>query len=146
VVTYEPFGIYVDKYMIRYQGTVDLNTRMADLRTEIPLAALGGTFKELQGYVDNVSIPFVARGSIDEKLESEIDPNFDLGAAVGAAGIGGALKELLGDTEKDGSGDGGLGGLLDPSGGSASEGEAEAPKKPRRKKRRKKKDEGDGGG
>ena len=96
VITYDRFDVRIDKYTLRYTGSIDLKTDRIDLRTEIPLEALALTFKELEGYVDKITVPIVTRGTLDD-YKTEIDPDFDLGAAAAEAGFHGVLQNVLGD-------------------------------------------------
>jgi hypothetical protein len=84
VVTYDRFAVRIGKYTLVYSGRVDLNTQGVDLRTEIPLEALAGTFHELKGYADDLAVPIVTRGTFG-KLKTEIEPKFlaDLAAKAG---------------------------------------------------------------
>jgi hypothetical protein len=94
ILTYDTFAVRIDKYTLVYSGSINLVNRTVDLRTEVPLQALGNTFRELQGYTDKLSIPLVTRGPIDNP-KTEIDPGFDVGKAALDAGIRGSLGELL---------------------------------------------------
>jgi hypothetical protein len=99
VVTYDRFAVRIDEYTLVYSGQVDLNERTVDLRTEIPLAGLAHTFKELEGYADKIVVPLVTRGRLGELTEDDtkIDPEFDLFGAAADAGFRG----LLDDVSKD---------------------------------------------
>ncbi len=108
IVTYDRFTVNIDKYTMLYQGKIDLPNDRVDLRTEVPLEALGRSFEEMKGYVDRLVVPIVTRGSIGDP-KTEIDPEFDLAGAAVESGLGGliddALKEkgigdLLGDLFK----------------------------------------------
>lgn len=94
ILTYDTFAVHIDKYTLVYSGQVDLVNRTVDLRTQIPLQALGDTFRELQGFADKITVPLVTRGSIDNP-KTEIDPDFDVGKAALDAGVKGSLDELL---------------------------------------------------
>ena len=72
VVTYERFAMTIDKYALVYSGTVDLPNDRMDLRTELPLEALAQSVDELKGYVDNLSIPIVTRGSLEAPRRGSI--------------------------------------------------------------------------
>lgn len=95
VVTYDRFEVIIDKYTMAYSGKIDLNTQTVDIRTEIPLDALAVTFKELEGYADQIVVPVVTRGKFGN-LKNRIDPDFDLVGAIAKAGLSGLLKEKLG--------------------------------------------------
>jgi hypothetical protein len=99
VVTYDRFAVRIDEYTLVYSGQVDLNKRTVDLRTEIPLAGLAHTFKELEGYADKIVVPLVTRGRLGELTEDDtkMDPEFDLFGAAADAGFRG----LLDDVSKD---------------------------------------------
>ncbi|MCH8165174.1 MAG: hypothetical protein IH889_06155 [Planctomycetes bacterium] len=97
IVTYERFTVKIDQYTLVYSGRIDLNTRTVDLRTEIPLQALAMSFKELQGYADNIVVPLVTRGRFG-KLKTELDPDFDLAKAALESGVRGLLNDALKDT------------------------------------------------
>ncbi len=92
VVTYERFAVKIDKYTFIYTGTINLNTRYVDLRTEIPLDGLAGTFHELQGYTDNVSVPILYRGTFGN-VRAEVEPEF-LAKAAAEVGIRVGIGEL----------------------------------------------------
>ena len=96
VVTYERFAVQLDRYTLVYSGSIDLNTRTADLRTEMPLAGLAMSVRELRGYADQIIVPLVTRGPLDN-LKTEIDPDFDLAGAAFEAGFRGLLNEVLKD-------------------------------------------------
>ena len=90
------FNVRIDKYTLAFSGRVDLNTREVDLRTEIPLAAVGGTFRELDGLADDLVVPLVTRGTLD-RYRTEIEPDFLAEAAV-QVGIRRGLDELEKET------------------------------------------------
>ena len=90
VITYDRFAVNIGEYAMLYEGSVDLNTMTADLKTSLPLKGLAHTFGELEGYVENITVPMVMRGPVDT-LKLEIDPDFDLGKAVIEAGFRGVL-------------------------------------------------------
>jgi hypothetical protein len=94
VVTYERFAVRIDKYTLVYSGSMDLNTRTVDLRTEIPLEGLARSIEELRGYAEYVTVPIVMRGPFDQ-ARPELDPDFDVAAAIAEAGARGALDEAL---------------------------------------------------
>jgi hypothetical protein len=100
IVTYERFAVRIDKYTLLWEGSVDLVKQTVDLRTEIPLEGLAMSIKELRGYADEIIVPLVTRGPIDDPT-TEIDPDFDLAGAAIKAGVGGILEDQ------------GLGGLED---------------------------------
>jgi len=92
VVTYERFAVKIDKYTFIYTGTINLNTRYVDLKTEIPLDGLAGTFHELEGYTDNVSVPILYRGTFGN-VRLEVEPEF-LAEAAAQIGIRHGISEL----------------------------------------------------
>ncbi|MHC4992274.1 MAG: hypothetical protein ACYTGC_14975, partial [Planctomycetota bacterium] len=94
IVTYDRFAVRIDRYTLLYQGQVDLSARTMDLRTEVPLAGLAMSIKELRGYADKIVVPLVTRGPFDDP-RTEIDPSFDLAGAAAEAGFRGALDQLL---------------------------------------------------
>jgi hypothetical protein len=94
ILTYDTFAVRIDKYTLVYSGKVDLVNRTVDLRTQIPLEALGHTFKELQGYADKIVVPLVTRGPIDNP-RTQIDPDFDVAKEALKAGFKGGLGDLL---------------------------------------------------
>ncbi|MFT4593406.1 MAG: hypothetical protein ACI9JK_001118, partial [Phycisphaerales bacterium] len=88
----------VDKFSIPYSGSVDLVKRTLNLKTAIPLTGLGYSIKELRGLIDDIDVPILITGSIDNPM-TQVDPSFDLAnilqnAAVSALGdaIGGVLQ------------------------------------------------------
>ena len=92
IVTYERFAVKIDKYTFIYTGTINLNTRYVDLRTEIPLDGLAGTFHELEGYTDNISVPILYRGTFGN-VRAEVEPEF-LAEAAAELGIRFGIGEL----------------------------------------------------
>jgi hypothetical protein len=96
VLTYDRFSVQLDRYSLAYAGTIDLNARTIDLRTEIPLAGLAMSVKELRGYADDIVVPIVTRGTFDAH-ETIMDPEFDLFGAAVEAGFRGSLNDLLKD-------------------------------------------------
>ncbi len=40
IVTYPTFAVQIDRLTLKYSGSIDLNARTVDLRTEIPFTAL----------------------------------------------------------------------------------------------------------
>jgi hypothetical protein len=94
IVTYDKFAVHIDKYTLNYSGQIDLVKQTVDLRTEIPLAALGDQVKELRDYADTIVVPLVTRGHFGA-LKTSIDPDFDLGKAAAKAGFKGALDQIL---------------------------------------------------
>ena len=105
IVTYDRFAVHIDKYTLVYSGQIDLVHRTVNLRTEVPLRALGQSIQELEGFADQIVVPLVTRGKFGE-LKTSIDPDFDIGKAALDAGFKGGLEQLLKDK-------GGIGGLLD---------------------------------
>ncbi len=100
ILTYDRFAVHLDKYTFVYSGQVDLVAGTVDLRTEVPLAGLAQSVKELRGYADQIVVPLVTRGRFGA-LRTEIDPDFDLVGAALQAGFRGGLGELLKDATKD---------------------------------------------
>ncbi|MHC4419631.1 MAG: AsmA family protein [Planctomycetota bacterium] len=100
IVTYERFAVKIGEYTLVYSGQVDLNKRTVDLRTEIPLAGLAHTFRELEGYADKIVVPLVTRGRLGalKKEDTQIDPDFDVAKAAAEAGIGGLLEDVSKET------------------------------------------------
>lgn len=105
IVTYDRFAVRIDKYTMVYSGQINLVNQTMNLRTEVPLAALGQSIRELEPYADKIIVPIVTRGKFGEQ-KTTIDPDFDIGKEAIKAGFGGTLENLLRDR-------GGLGGLLD---------------------------------
>ena len=95
IVTYDRFEVVIGKYRLAYSGTVNLNTQMVDVRTELPLAALAINDKGIEKYVDKIVVPLVTRGKFG-KLKTKIDPDFDLAGAAAEAGFRGFLESELG--------------------------------------------------
>ncbi len=95
IVTYERFAARIDKYTLVYSGRINLKTRQVYLLTEIPLEGLAGTFKELQGYAEDLAVPLVTRGTLD-KHKTEIEPEF-LAEAAAKAG----LRQLFKGADKE---------------------------------------------
>jgi hypothetical protein len=93
VVTYDRFEIRIEKYAMAWAGKVDLNTGTMDLRSELPLAGLAHSFKELEGYADKIVVPLVTRGPV-QGAKIIIDPAFNLPAAAAQAGFAGILGEI----------------------------------------------------
>ena len=94
IVTYERFAVKIDKYTFIYTGTINLNTRYVDLKTEIPLDGLAGTFHELEGYTENISVPIRYRGRFGN-VRAEVEPEF---LAEAAAQLG--LRYGIGELER----------------------------------------------
>ncbi len=92
VVTYERFAVKLDKYTLIYSGTINLNTRYVDLRSDVPLEGLAGTFHELEGLTDDVVIPILYRGPFGN-VKAEIEPEF-LAEAAATIGVRAGLAEL----------------------------------------------------
>jgi hypothetical protein len=103
IVKYEKFAVHIDKYTMNYSGEINLVKRTVNLKTEVPLKALGETFRELEPYAEDISVPLVTRGKFGD-VKTTIDPDFDLAGAAAKAGFKGALQELL--RGKGGSGGG----------------------------------------
>jgi len=98
VLRYERFSTSIDKYVMNWSGSIDLKTREVNLKTELPLDALGQTIQETEAYVKDVVVPIRGRGVIGD-VTYEIDPSFDLAEVLGEA----ALRKLL-EEAFDGSG------------------------------------------
>jgi len=111
VITYRQFTVHVGKYALRYAGTVDLVKKRIDLRTEIPLDALGRSFSELEDYVEGIVVPIVTRGTFD-KNKTEIDPDFDLAAMLAKSGLRGLLDDLIKKNTDEDEDDDTLGNIL----------------------------------
>jgi hypothetical protein len=92
IVTYERFAVKIDKYTFIYTGTINLNTRYVNLKTEIPLDGLAGTFHELEGYTENISVPILYRGTFGN-VRPEVEPEF-LAEAAAQLGIRYGIGEL----------------------------------------------------
>ena len=92
VVTYERFAVKLDKYTLIYSGTIDLNTRYVNLRSEVPLEGLAGTFHELEGLTDDISVPILYRGPFGN-VKAEVEPEF-LAEAAATIGVRAGLDEL----------------------------------------------------
>jgi hypothetical protein len=94
IVKYQKFAVHLDKYTLNYSGEIDLVNRTVNLRTEVPLQALGQSIRELEPYADKISVPLVTRGTFGD-LKTQIDPKFDVGKAALEAGFRGSLQQLL---------------------------------------------------
>jgi hypothetical protein len=105
IVNYDRFAVRIDKYTMVYSGQINLVNQTMNLRTELPLAALGQSIRELEPYADKIIVPIVTRGKFGEQ-KTQIDPDFDVGKEALKAGFGGTIENLLRDK-------GGLGGLFD---------------------------------
>ena len=92
LLTLTQFTVKIDKYTLIYTGTIDLNTRYVDLRTEIPLDGLAGTFHELEGHTGDISIPVLYRGPFGD-VHHVVEPEYLAEAAV-EVGIRVGLDEL----------------------------------------------------
>lgn len=106
VVTYDRFAVVIDKYTMNYLGTIDLNTKKVDLRTELPLEALALSFKELDGYADKIVVPLRTHGTFGD-LKTEVAPDFNIAEEALKAGFKGALQK------EGGGGLGDIGKVLD---------------------------------
>jgi hypothetical protein len=106
VVKYQKFAVNIDKYTLNYSGEINLVKSTVDLRTEVPLRALGHAVKELEPYADKIAVPLVTRGTFGN-LKTQIDPDFDVGKAALDAGFRGSLQQLFE------GGEGPLGDLLE---------------------------------
>jgi len=95
IVTYDRFEVVIGKYRLAYSGTVDLNTQMVNVRTELPLAALAINDKNLEKYMDNIVVPLITSGKFG-KLKTKLDPDFDLAGAAAKAGLKGFIDSELG--------------------------------------------------
>jgi len=95
IVTYERFEVLIGKYKLAYSGSIDLNTQMVNVRTELPLVALAFNDKKLEKYMDDVIVPLVTRGKFGN-LETIIDPDFDMAGAIAKAGLKGFIESELG--------------------------------------------------
>jgi hypothetical protein len=100
VVRYERFAMNVDKYSLVYTGQIDLNTKRLDLRTEIPLTGLAASVKELRGIAENITVPLVTTGTLDDH-KTEPDLTGVSESAIGA-GLQGLFNELQKKLKKDG--------------------------------------------
>lgn len=94
ILTYRRFNVRVDKWEMAYSGQVDLVKQTMDLRTELPLKALGHTFQELEPYADKIVVPIVVRGKFGE-AKPTIDPNFDIAKEALRAGFTGTFEQIL---------------------------------------------------
>ena len=74
VVTYDRFDVRVGDLSLAFAGTVDLVTRKLDLRTTLPLGGLVMGVRELRGLGEDLAIPLLVRGTIDEP-EVSVDPD-----------------------------------------------------------------------
>ncbi|MCH7799333.1 MAG: hypothetical protein IID28_12940 [Planctomycetes bacterium] len=92
VVTYERFAVKLDKFTMIYSGSIDLNTRYVNLTAEVPLDSLAGTFHELEGLTDDVSVPILYRGPFGN-VKAEIEPEF-LAEAAATIGVRAGIDEL----------------------------------------------------
>ena len=92
VITYDRFVVHIDKYALAFSGTVDLNTRMVNIETRIPLDALARTIQELEGLVEGETVRVYYRGRFGD-VEPKLDEG-DLAEIVARAGLRGGLKEL----------------------------------------------------
>lgn len=95
VVTYERFAVVIGKYTLTFHGGVDLSTRAVDLRFDVPGTALTRTFHELEGYLDQMVIPFRTHGVIGD-VKTEIAPDYNLAEDAARAGFRGAIEKELG--------------------------------------------------
>jgi len=95
IVTYDKFAVHIDRYTLNYSGQIDLVKQEVNLRTEIPLKALGQQIEQLAGYADQIVVPLVTRGKFGA-VKTTIDPDFDLAKAALNAGFKGGLGDLLG--------------------------------------------------
>ncbi len=92
LLTLTQFTVKIDKYTLIYTGTIDLNTRYVDLKTEIPLDGLAGTFHELEGHTGDISIPVLYRGPFGD-VHHVVEPEYLAEAAL-EVGIRVGLDEL----------------------------------------------------
>ena len=96
IVTYERFVVTLDKYTFAYSGSINLKTGSVNLRTEVPLEGLAGTFHELDGYADDLVVPLVTTGTFGN-LRTEIEPEFLAEAAL-TIGVRRGFRELEKET------------------------------------------------
>jgi hypothetical protein len=74
VLTYQQFIIDIGNNRLRYDGTIDLVNRTLDLRTEIPLVALGGLTQDLRVLPTGIKVPVRSHGPFDNiKTDVEAD-------------------------------------------------------------------------
>ncbi|HWB20393.1 MAG TPA: hypothetical protein VG711_08855 [Phycisphaerales bacterium] len=103
VIKYDTFSVKLDKFTMKYTGTIDLVKKEVNLKTEVPLEALGSTFQELKGV--KTVVPIVTTGKIGS-VKTKIDPSFDIGKAALEAGFRGKLEDLLGGKKDEEKSDG----------------------------------------
>ena len=116
IVSYEKFNVHIDKYILPFSGTIDLNRKYVDMRSQAPLMGLALSIKELRDFGD-LEVPIVIRGPFGD-VKTEIDPEFDLGKLIFEASILRGLDELFKNLDKHKGG----GNLLDDIFGNASGG------------------------
>jgi hypothetical protein len=94
IVTYDRFAVKIDKWSLLFSGQVNLVESTIDVRTELPLAALAHSFRELEGIADKITVPIITKGKLGE---AKPKPDFGKVAEQGIkAGIRGALEDILG--------------------------------------------------
>jgi hypothetical protein len=90
VVSYDRFDMQLDKFTLSFHGQIDLNTRQANLATELPAASLGKAFRELRQLPEGFMVPMALTGSLDA-LQFGISPSFNPVEQV----IPGLLEDLI---------------------------------------------------
>lgn len=98
IVSYEKFNVRIDKYTLPFSGTIDLNRKYVDMRSQAPLMGLALSIRELRDFGD-LEVPIVIRGPFGD-VKPEVDPEFDLGKLIFEAGIQRGLSELFKDLGK----------------------------------------------
>ncbi len=68
VVHYQRFALVIDEQRMIYTGTIDLNTRRVNLRTELPLGVLSQNIGDLGGLTDDIVVPILTTGTLGNTL------------------------------------------------------------------------------
>ena len=95
VIACDEFTITIDRIAFPFSGTIDLNRRRVDMRTQAPMNGLAGSIRELRGIAPAIRIPILVHGPFGE-VKSEIDPNFKLEDVALDIGIFKLLTDMLG--------------------------------------------------
>jgi len=95
VVTYDRFVIQIGKDRLPYTGTIDLPARTLDIRTEVPVIALGGDIvAEIPVLPTSLVVPIRSSGSFDN-----IKTDVQFGNLIDRI-PGSILERLLGNGKK----------------------------------------------
>lgn len=100
IATYNNFKITIaNKFQVLQTGTINLKTKELMITSVVPLTSLGYNIKKLRGLDEDIGVPLLIAGTIDNPIV-RVEPSFDLGRLLLEIGVGEALDDVFGGNKE----------------------------------------------